>query len=197
MNEGKDPSWSAQAPKDNAQQLENKIDLLPWEPKMTTFVGLRLAISTCMNSFTYIFTTAETTLAKRSMQRCFMLLGESQKFQGYPSPYVNSESPANALISRLADESYESFAIRWEKLDSHLARVKDMRGLIEKIVQALGLYRTADREPVADEYNDCLKNAYFALKEAKGWLGWELDRIRNVINQENQTAVNISTLKLH
>src|SRR5690348_1736414 len=95
----------------------------------------RVSIDTVLNSFPFIRSSREVSLAYTSLQRSFMWLGESLKHVGQKSPYVNSENPSNAIIEPTAEHQDENLLPRWESIDTtHTARVKDLRSHLQHMI---------------------------------------------------------------
>lgn len=146
--------------------------------KPTTIKEFREVIDRCMNSVKYIRSTREVSLTYTHLQRAFMWIGESQKFTGSQSPYIHSQNPASAVIEPTADHVAENdYSERWSSLETHTARVKDFRLILSFLISDFRKF-IASTESAGKEYDDCINESFKAMKEAKGWLGWELGRIK-------------------
>lgn len=149
--------------------------------------AFRHQIDAAINSFPYMRSSRETSLAHTNLQRAFMWLGESLKASGSPTPYVNSSNPANATIEPQADHTENTLVPRWQTIDqTQTARVKDFRYYLEQLIQNFGSYRNEFYSKQENHYHYagrtglyyCLNESFMALIEAKCWLGWELNRIK-------------------
>ena len=148
---------------------------------MSYIKQLRLDIDKAANSVQFLKQSREVSFTYTNLQRSFMWLGEALKAAGSASPYVNSENPANAIIEPQAEKSNDSFGEEWatEEFNTQTARVKDFRSILEELIGAFRTQRASENSP-APEYDECLRQSFAALKEAKMWLGWELARIRGI-----------------
>lgn len=159
-------------------------------------IGYRLQIDTAMNSFPYILPSREVSLCYTNLQRGFMWLGESLKALGSASPYVNSSNPAVATIEPQADHQQTSLSPRWEGIDqTQTARVKDFRHYLESLIQNFRQFKNVEWEKRSFdneyyEFLDCLDISFEALKEAKCWLGWELNRIKKAKEAQQQASLS-------
>jgi hypothetical protein len=147
--------------------------------------SFRHQIDAAINSFPYMQSSWETSLAHTNLQRAFMWLGESLKATGSPTPYLNSSNPANSTIEPQADHTENNLVPRWQTIDqTQTARVKDFRYYLEQLIQNFRyfkLYHETNQEwevSAFEHYKACLQMSFMALIEAKCWLGWELNRIK-------------------
>ena len=161
--------------------------------KITAF---RLQLDAAMNSFPYLMPSREVSLCSTNLQRSFMWLGEALKATGSPTPYFNSSNQANATIEPQADHKDITLMPRWESIDqTQTARVKDFRYYLEQLIQKVRYFIRVE-EDIIDyeneyyEYLDCIENSYWALKEAKCWLGWELNRIKKAKEALEQSSIS-------
>lgn len=158
-----------------------KEQLTPEEVK-----SIRIVVDSYINSTPHLKGSREIALAHTNLQRSKMWLG---KVLGEieSSPYVNSENPTNNKIEPQAEHTESSLAKRWAEnaIDSHVSRVKDFRSVISETVKK---YRhIIDNCVGTNEYCQVyFAQSFLALEEAKMWLGWELDRIRNEEPQPDQ-----------
>jgi hypothetical protein len=140
--------------------------------------SFRHQIDAAINSFPYMRSSRETSLAHTNLQRAFMWLGESLKASGSPTPYVNSSNPANATIEAQADHTDNTLLPRWQTIDqTQTARVKDFRYYLEQLIQNFRQWKESS-ESAGPHYAACIQSSFMALIEAKCWLGWELNRIK-------------------
>lgn len=143
-----------------------------------SIISFRHQIDAAINSFPFILGSREVSLAHTNLQRAFMWLGESLKASGSPTPYVNSSNPANSTIEPQADHTENNLNERWKTIDqTQTARVKDFRYYLEQMIQNFREWKTKS-ESAGKEYDDCVNQSFLALKEAKCWFGWELNRIK-------------------
>lgn len=183
-----------QTPTENNEQQtfeehQKSSPINPFEafPKPVTIKDFRQILDCCMNSVKYIRSSREVSLTYTNLQRAFMWIGESQKFTGSTSPYIHSQDPASTVIEPTADHEAENdFRERWDTLQTHTARVKDFRQILSFLISDFRKF-IASTESAGKEYDDCINQSFLAMKEAKGWLGWELGRIKKEIDgTENQ-----------
>lgn len=141
-------------------------------------ISFRHQIDAAINSFPYMRSSRETSLAHTNLQRAFMWLGESLKASGSPTPYVNSSNPANTTIEPQADHTENNLVPRWQTIDqTQTARVKDFRYYLEQLIQNFRQWKEQN-ESTGPHYDACVQSSFMALIEAKCWLGWELNRIK-------------------
>lgn len=186
MNEEKTPTDTSSQDNENTERH-----------RPTTIKEFREVIDRCMNSVKYIRSTREVSLTFTSLQRAFMWIGESQKFTGSQSPYIHSQDPASTVIEPTADHVAENdFRERWNPLGTHTARVKDFRLILSFLITDFRRF-IENSESAGHEYNDCIKQSFLAMKEAKGWLGWELGRIKKEIESASHPqAATAPTMSL-
>jgi len=132
----------------------------------------------------FIRQSREVSLTFTSLQRSFMWLGEALKASGFASPYVKSEDPTTKEIEPQAEKTKDSLIDRWKLIeDTHTARVKDFRFCLSECISGFEKWQKQS-ETAGPKYDECLKQSWVALKEAKLWLGWELARIRDLLIQQ-------------
>lgn len=121
---------------------------------------------------------------------------------GGENPYPDSTNPDSKKIENTADQSIDSFIKDWESLGytTQIARVKDFRSEIESTTTEIrNINHPIEWEEtcgkIADMAYEFYKDAYKSLVEAKGWLGWELARIKRITEQSGQTVPLAETKK--
>lgn len=149
----------------------------PADATINPYVGFRMNIACCMNSVSLLNPSREISLVFTSLQRAFMWLGMALKYTGSASPYTQSENPASPVLHSVADQTDCNFADRWQEYGTQTARVKDFRAIMSSLIGNFSDF-TAATESAGPDYDECLKTSFSALREAKLWLGWELDRIK-------------------
>lgn len=106
----------------------------------------------------------EMSLCKTSLQRAKAWLGETLKAIGTPNP-------SNKTIEPQAEHGHDR--ITFVRFDTQVERVKDFRRVIQELISQI---QSKEYGLGFQEKGVSLQN----LIEAKHWLGWELDRIRNI-----------------
>lgn len=148
--------------------------------KITTQLhDFRNIADTLINSTQHLLGSREISLAHTNLQRCKMWLGRTLGLLAEPTPYPDSENPANKTIEPQADHSEKSLLPEWEKLEaSQTVRVKHFRAECEKLIQPIKKFCNEPHPEVEGGIVAMyVVQSLLALEEAKMWLGWELNRI--------------------
>lgn len=139
----------------------------------------RMSLDGILNSFVFLNSSREVSLAVTSLQRGFSWLGEALKESGSQSPYVESENANSDKIEPQADKNGNNFATLFDVIDAtQTARVKYLRSHLSAYIIDFKEWKTKSPANTID-FNECLNDSLKAVKEAKIWLGWELGRIRD------------------
>lgn len=148
--------------------------------KIQSIKSFRNEIDKLINSIKLLRSSREVSLTNTSLQLAFSWLGEALKETGSQTPYVNSENPGNAIIEPTADHlEGNDLSKEFSEIDqTHTARVKYMRGAIQKVLDSFKKYGDEVLLTSPACMTLALADSYKALKEAKIWLGWELGRIK-------------------
>ncbi len=123
----------------------------------------------------------EVALAVTNAQRSKSFLGLVLKDMDAPNPYPASSDKTSKKIEPQADRAATGY--NFESTE-HIAMVKELRADFELIIEELKdmYFRAQDTkiEPKNQPFFPThLIVALTAAEEAKMWLGWELDRIRD------------------
>jgi flagellar hook-basal body complex protein FliE len=146
-----------------------------------------------LNTLEKLQPSAETTLAKRSLQRAFSWTGEALKAGGSPSPYTESQNYKSDVLYSVAEHD-DSNIIPWpeDMPDTQVAKVKFLRFKIQECIGKAAIKNLGDflasskawqkeseneKAVFIELQSDCMKQVSISLKDAKIWLGWELDRL--------------------
>ena len=166
------------------------MEKLPITDSVTVISGLRNDIDTLINTAKNNFKPSrEISLCHTHLQRSKMWLGKVLQNLKEANPYPDSSNPESKSIEPQAEHSSKT---NYDGLpkddDEHLARVKDFRSAIQTIISycqcvAGGPLDIDGEKHKVDRARECGKISFDALEEAKMWLGWELDRIRNQVAQ--------------
>src|SRR3990172_6831127 len=123
----------------------------------------------------------EVALAHTNLQRGKMWLGKVLQALGTPNPYPNSVDSANSVIDVQTDNPGKTLEDEFTGmgiLGDQVKMVKELRNRIQMQVDEMKRMEAAGFATVeADRY---WLQSRLAMEEAKMWLGWELDRIRNL-----------------
>ena len=123
----------------------------------------------------------EVSLAFTNAQRSKSFLGLVLKDMSAPNPYPDSSDKDSKKIEPQADRA--AMPYNFESTE-HLAMVKEMRADFENVIEEIkDLYFRAQDTKIEPKnqpfFPTHLIVSLTALEEAKMWLGWELDRIRD------------------
>lgn len=119
---------------------------------------------------TQFLPSREVSLCKTSLQKAKAWLGESLKAIGTKNPYPNSTNPENKTIEPQAEHGLSNH-VSYTVYGTQVERVKAIRQDIQNLLDEMskGEYGIGYKQKEVSEQN---------LIEAKHWMGWELDRIR-------------------
>ncbi len=148
------------------------------EKQPTSIKDFRLIADMMINSTQYLIQGREVSLVHTNLQRCKMWLGKALGELGNPTPYANSENPANSIIDKQAEHTESSLGLKFQKLEqTHTARVKYFRTVCQNYIDDFNMFINTS-ESAGKKYDLYLQQSLLAMEESKMWLGWELDRIR-------------------
>lgn len=122
----------------------------------------------------------EVSLCHTNLQRTKHWLGKCLGEIGTANPYPQSTDANSPVIEEQADRNTgDGMQARWTDY-TQTAKAKDLRGLIaEEIVDKLKGFMPHSEAFAWTPYSAVyFLQAILAAEEAKMWLGWELDRIR-------------------
>lgn len=119
----------------------------------------------------------ELTLSYRQVQRGSMWLGLVLAALGTGNPYPQSTNPDNKTIEQRSDYTAKSLELPKGRIEG----IKFLRGELQFIIDELKEKTTS--VPWNEDGLDALKTSIRALKEAKMWLGMELNRIKQAEDQ--------------
>lgn len=110
------------------------------------------------------------------------MLGELGVDNPYKSGYKTKEDiePTQDVSEVLCTTGLEGIATNktWKELN-HIEKVDCLRTEIEKIVNEIKSIARTDAQNFTKEFNISRTNCYNHLCEARFWLGFELERIKN------------------
>lgn len=157
------------------------------QPSITTF---RQRIDMYINSFPYLMSSREVSLAHTHCQRAFMWLGKAQGAAGSETPYKEANNPQSKVIEPTADHNVASLIHIWQDTiePTQTARVKHIRALLAIHVSEFKSWREHS-EAVSSEYQEYLTQHKLAIQECSMWLGWELARIKKI--QESSVELGV------
>jgi hypothetical protein len=150
------------------------------EEEITKIREFHVSIDTLINSTKFLVKSREIALCHTNLQRGKMWLGKSLASAGTENPYVNSSNPENKIIEPQAEHTEQNFGGEISALE-HVPQVKLMRSKIQEQIDLFeefidsgmgmnGIY--------ANRYLAYIMQSFYALEEAKMWLGWHLDEVR-------------------
>ena len=168
-----------------SQKVEQKIYVID------SMKAFRRKISTLVNSFSYIRSSREISLAHTNIQRAFSWLGLSLEFLENSARYAGSENPASLVLEPIEDWEFlgeESI----KNLENHIQKVKMFRKLLTEMMKKLVIFeftKYIDSYKVNDpEFRRCISKSVDALTEAKFWFGWELARIKKELDEQDHNG---------
>ncbi|GEM_PF-1902610 len=148
---------------------------------------LRLEIDKLINSTYRLNNSAEITLCMRQLQRAKAWLGMVLGGLGTPTPYGSSTDPSSPVIEEQAEHKFETI---WDGIDVSSATQTSCVKLFRKEIEEF-LSRFDRVFPASEMYDipgvwteNHLIFSRCSMIEAKHWLGWELNRIKNVKEYE-------------
>lgn len=153
--------------------------------------SMRAQIDTFINTakhFTEHFgkRSREMSLTHTELQRAKHLLGLHLKMIGSENPYPNSMDSTNQIIDKQAEHNdvtlFPTFANR--NCDTDIKAVKEFRKILQDFLDNYGMVGLYDMNVPVHNYIITPYTMYYvtesflAVQEAKCWLGWYLDAVR-------------------
>lgn len=156
---------------------------------------VRLHIDKLINSTKFLIQSREVSLTHTNLQRAKHWAGKALGELGGETPYGNSEKPHEKTIEAQADHGNNH--IGFENIPhTQVAHVKYFR---EKCSQAIFAYNEWNNSSEAPNgrYMKYIEQSIFALEEAKMWLGWELNRIKDFQEEKENGTGKIAVPELN
>lgn len=138
--------------------------------------NLRLKVDHQFRLLQSIPKSREIALVITNMQEAKHWLGKVLGELNEENPYKNSSNPANTIIDEQAEKTAATPAFEvntWEKL---VETIKGFRQNIQSLIDAYAQDRVIHVKNSGVFYHQ----SWMKIQNAKMWLGWELDRLREV-----------------
>lgn len=130
----------------------------------------RVLVDQLIKASKSLIPSREVSLTFTQLQLTKSWLGKTLGEMDSPNPYPESSNPASSVIEPQADVAEALLLLEGNQVE----KVKELRSLLSPIIADLKA-----KSPLAYSWMKVyIEKAILAAEEAKMWLGWELDRIR-------------------
>jgi len=191
-------------PQQNKEAREEEV-LRKREYTLNLLRGFRSAASVYLNSIKHLMPSREVSLANTALQEAKMWMGRAMADLGSENPYPESMSPGSPTIEAQAESPTHSLLEFWtipEGQPGHIpntqvARVKSFRSHLEPVIMGLTELHGSIKafHSSSPMYAHHVTNAILAFEAAKMWLGWELERIRDLDSKQHEAPNPPASLK--
>lgn len=155
----------------------------------------RLHIDALCNSFQFLKPSREVSLAYTSLQLVKSWLGKVLGTLNSPDPYPASRDAKSQTIEKQAEHDVKTIFDLFEptegktELEIQTSRVKTFRAEIQRVEdEFLPKFAEAYETNPSTLFNLFGTEAFKESVKASMWFGWELDRIRKVLDAEKTAA---------